>query len=74
MFQFLHRLTFLILLSDKKDYFGGNLEFLSNTETSLPKVKGTIAIYPSFTLHRVTEVTSGIRYTLGGECLGNPFK
>jgi predicted 2-oxoglutarate/Fe(II)-dependent dioxygenase YbiX len=68
------KLTFLILLSDRDDYTGGDLQFLCNTERMLPRVKGTIAIYPSFVLHRVTKVLSGTRYTLGGECLGNPFK
>lgn len=68
------KLTFLILLSDHNDYSGGDLQFLSNTERSLPRVKGTIAIYPSFILHRVTKVLHGTRYSLGGECLGEPFK
>lgn len=68
------KLTFLILLSDHNDFSGGDLQFLSNTERSLPRVKGTIAVYPSFILHRVTKVLSGKRYSLGGECLGEPFK
>lgn len=68
------KLTFLILLSDPYDYLGGRLHFLSNSETDLPKVRGTIAIYPSFIMHKVTKVESGIRYSLGGECVGEPFR
>lgn len=68
------KLTFLILLSDGKDFEGGDLEFFSNNVGKLPRVKGTIAIYPSFIMHRVTKIINGERFTLGGECLGNPFR
>ena len=68
------KLTFLILLSEGKDFEGGDLEFFSNNVGKLPRVKGNIAIYPSFIMHRVTKVTNGERFTLGGECLGNPFR
>lgn len=68
------KLTFLILLSNGDEYDGGDLEFFSNIVGKLPRVKGTIAIYPSFIMHKVTSLTKGIRYSLGGECLGEPFR
>ena len=66
-----------IQLSDPKEYTGGEFELLSssqNEETgefgtkpiSLPHIKnkGACICFPSYTYHRVTPVTSGIRKSL----------
>jgi PKHD-type hydroxylase len=42
--------------------------------TKIKKEKGFIAMFPSFMLHRVTPITSGIRKTLVIWICGNAFK
>jgi len=59
------KLSVIIQLSDPEDYEGGETQFkASETEHTLPKDRGQIAIFPSYILHRVTPVTKGKRYAL----------
>lgn len=59
------KLSLVLQLSDPDDYEGGDLQvFTSSEPTSVDKKKGLIAAFPSYTLHRVTPVTKGIRKTL----------
>ena len=59
------KLSMTVQLSDPSEYEGGNLElFIGRTPTAVDKEKGLGAIFPSFRLHRVTPVTSGIRKSL----------
>ena len=68
------KVTTLIQLSDPRDYDGGRLEIWGNEEHTAGTARGTLLIYPSFVMHRVTEVTRGVRYSIGGEILGDPFR
>lgn len=64
------KISFSILLND--DFEGGDLEIEcfdpSHSERSpkVPLSKGDIVFFPSYTWHRVTPVTKGIRYSLVG--------
>ena len=52
-------------MSDPNDYEGGDLQL--NTGGSIISVKkevGLICFFPSFVLHRVTPITSGVRTSL----------
>ena len=61
------------MLSDPKDFEGGDLEFYDYSppgkknkilKTNDIKQKGTIITFPSFIIHRVLPVTKGTRYSL----------
>lgn len=68
------KVTTLIQLTSPSEYEGGRLELFGNDHHTASVRRGTILVYPSYIMHRVTEVTSGIRYSLGGEVLGPPFR
>jgi len=69
------KLSMVVQLSDPSEYEGGNFQFFKggNPENAeiAPKDKGYIFIFPSYMMHRVTPVTSGVRKSLvlwlGGE-------
>ena len=59
------KLSFIAQLSDPGDYEGGELEFMGYPSLgALGKKRGCVIIFPSFIHHRVTPVTSGVRYSL----------
>lgn len=59
------KLSVIIQLSDPNSYEGGDVIFkASEREHTLPRDRGTIAIFPSYILHKVTPVTKGTRYSL----------
>lgn len=69
------KFSVVLQLSDPKEYEGGDLEvFVSGEPTKILKSRGLIAAFPSYTLHRVTPVTSGIRRTLVLWVCGPSFK
>lgn len=68
------KVTTLIQLSDPDEYAGGRLELWGNEEHQAGLERGTLLVYPSFVMHRVTEITDGVRFSLGGELLGPPFQ
>ena len=58
------KLSMSIQLSDYSEYKGGNLE-IRNVELGMEsKQKGTMIVFPSTKLHRVTPVTDGTRKAL----------
>jgi PKHD-type hydroxylase len=59
------KLSMSLQLSDPKDYEGGDLllHFESNP-TVISKQKGMMVFFPSHTLHEVTPVTKGERFSL----------
>lgn len=64
--NFDRKLSIVVQLSDPKTYEGGDFEF---SEVESPKKEdwskqGSILVFPSYLTHRVTEVTSGVRYSL----------
>jgi len=70
------KLSFSVLLSDEKEYKGGDLELvfdINNLEVCSKQIGGAI-FFPSFTMHRVTQVTEGIRDVLVGFFSGRPYR
>jgi len=69
------KLSFVLQLSDAKDYEGGELQIhLSDKPEVMKKEQGTLIAFPSPTLHEVTPITEGRRYSLVGWITGKPFK
>lgn len=68
------KLSLVLQLSDPFDYEGGELQLHGNVRTSIPKSLGKITVFPSYTLHRVTPVTSGIRRTLVAWAVGPEYR
>jgi PKHD-type hydroxylase len=63
------KLSMVIQLSDSDDYQGGDFEMYQEDCGIVPdkeaiRHRGTVIIFPSFLRHRVTQVTSGTRYSL----------
>ena len=63
------KVSLTIQLSDPDEYEGGNLEMFTAGSsdgpfTRPPNEKGTVVVFPSYILHRVTPVTSGTRKSL----------
>ena len=69
------KLSFVLQLSDPKDYEGGELRIhLQDTPDVMKKEQGTVITFPSPTLHEVTPITKGRRYSLVGWITGKPVK
>ncbi|MDZ4393929.1 2OG-Fe(II) oxygenase [Cypionkella sp.] len=59
------KLTIVVQLSDPAAYEGGTLELRPDSNIAqAPRSRGTATIFPSFTLHRVTPLTLGTRWSL----------
>jgi len=68
------KLSMVIQLSDPDSYTGGELQFKFNRNTiNAPNDKGTVIFFPSYLLHRVKKVESGIRNSLVCWLHGPPF-
>jgi PKHD-type hydroxylase len=69
------KLSLVLQLSDPEKYEGGELQIYSDTEpTSVKKQKGLVVAFPSYLLHKVTPVTSGVRRTLVTWTSGPAFR
>lgn len=69
------KLSFVLQLSDPNDYEGGDLLLYHGKEPMVAtKERGKIIFFPSHTLHEVTPVTKGIRYSLVGWIHGPALK
>lgn len=69
------KLSMTIQLSDPEDYEGGDLQFMINQNiVTASRTKGTIVIFPSFILHRVTPITKGRRQSIVGWVSGPPYR
>ena len=59
------KLSVSIQLTHPEEYEGGDLNFFINrSEIKAPKTKGTVVIFPSFFMHKVSMVTKGVRKSL----------
>ena len=69
------KLTAVVQLND--GYEGGHLEFGVQDRNRewyrVPKLEGSITIFPSFLSHRVSPVTDGVRYSLQEFYVGDAF-
>lgn len=72
------KLSLTLLLNDpQKDFTGGEFQFNYSEENNPVTVdlnKGTIIIFPSFLIHRVTRVTKGTRKSLVAWIVGPNFR
>jgi PKHD-type hydroxylase len=66
------KLSGILLLNDPSEFEGGKLEFRDVPSPELKK--GSVIVFPSFLEHRVTPVTSGVRYTAVSWVVGPTFK
>jgi PKHD-type hydroxylase len=73
--QYPRKLSFSMQLSDPDDYEGGDVMLItSQNPFPIPKERGTITFFPSYTLHEVKPVTKGIRKALVGWIHGPRLK
>ncbi len=69
------KLSMTVQLSDPDEYEGGDLQFMVNQNiVTAPRTKGTIVIFPSFIIHRVTPITKGVRQSIVGWVTGPPYR
>lgn len=72
------KLSVTLLLSEPgKDFEGGELQFnyaTSDEPVTIDARKGTLILFPSFLIHRVTKVTKGTRKSLVAWVLGPQFR
>lgn len=67
------KLSATLLLND--GFEGGQFEFLNVSKKNQPQMlAGSLIVFPSFMVHRVTEVSKGIRNSLVCWCVGPKFK
>jgi len=72
---FTRKLSVTVQMSDPAGYDGGELELNSGGRPeSMPKNKGRILLFPSYTVHRVRPVTRGVRSALVSWIVGPPFR
>ena len=65
--QTIRKLSLVIQLSNPEGYEGGELEICNGNlkkPITAPKTQGSLTIFPSYLLHRVTPVTKGTRRSL----------
>jgi PKHD-type hydroxylase len=73
------KLSFSIQLSEPDSYEGGHLLLFDGRQQldemePAPRDLGMISFFPSYTLHEVTPITKGIRYSLVGWVNGPKFR
>lgn len=64
---FHRKLSCIVQLTDPSEYEGGDLELLDINTFPNPneiRLQGTVIFFPSFTYHRATKVTKGVRHSL----------
>jgi PKHD-type hydroxylase len=68
------KLSITIQLNDPEEYEGGELNFqIHRNIIKAPNKKGTVIVFPSFLLHKVSKVTRGTRRSLVCWIHGPPF-
>tara|TARA_R110000803_G_scaffold18626_1_gene49461 strand:+ start:233 stop:832 length:600 start_codon:yes stop_codon:yes gene_type:complete len=77
------KLSMTVNLTEGREYGGGDLYFKSIDRNKLEvteftnkefRSKGTLCVFPSYEIHKVTPVTKGTRYSLVLWSVGDPFK
>ena len=59
------KLSLSLQLSDPADYDGCDLQFFGARQLEVaPRARGTVIVFPAYTLHRVTPITRGTRKSL----------
>ena len=71
----IRKLSIVAQLTDPSQYEGGDLELYSGkTPMKAVRTRGALIFFPSFVLHRITPITSGVRHSLVGWVSGPPFR
>lgn len=68
------KLTCVLLLSNPNEFEGGQLRISERDTTPVLPTQGSIVVFPSYLLHKVDEVTKGIRYSVVAWAWGSAFK
>jgi PKHD-type hydroxylase len=69
------KLTLVLQLSPDDAYEGGDLEFMPGAQVlTANRTQGCVSVFPSFTLHQVTPVASGVRHSLTVWAHGPAFR
>lgn len=69
------KLSLSIQLSDPATYEGGDLQFMINNQIhTAPRTMGTLIVFPSYLMHRVTPIQSGNRMSVVGWVTGPPYR
>ena len=69
------KISVVLQLSDPEEYDGGDLQMNPGGQIlTVPKGLGTICFFPSFMLHRVTPLNSGVRKSLVNWFCGANFR
>jgi PKHD-type hydroxylase len=60
------KLSVTVQLSEPNEYEGGEFSFseIESPDVAVSKVKGTVLVFPSYLVHAVSPVTSGVRKSL----------
>lgn len=71
----MRKLTMVMQLSEPDAYEGGALDLMpTNTVLSADRARGSVTLFPSYLLHRVTQVTVGERFSLTTWAHGPSFR
>ncbi len=68
------KLSLTLQLSEPSEYDGGDFQIHASKLNTISKKKGLICVFPSYSLHRVTPVTRGIRRSLVVWLCGPAFR
>ncbi len=69
------KLTLVLQLSPEDAYEGGDLETMPGAQVlQASRAQGCVSVFPSFTLHQVTPVRSGVRHSLTVWAHGPAFR
>lgn len=68
------KVSITIQLSPPQTYSGGRLQSFLQRRATWPTERGTALVFPSFVVHRVQPVRSGLRTALVGWAYGPPWK
>ena len=69
------KLTLVLQLSEPSTYDGGDLEIMPGAQVlSANRAQGCVSVFPSFSLHRVTPMKSGIRHSITVWAHGPAFR
>jgi len=69
------KLTLVLQLSDADTYEGGDLQIMPGAQVlTANRSRGAVSVFPSFSLHQVTPVKRGIRYSMTVWAHGPAFR
>ena len=70
------KMSLIVQLSNPDDYENGDLEVMAefSNPSIVPRKRGTLIMFPSWTFHRVTSITNGTRNSLVAWLTGSPFR